>query len=1200
MSLEAQCAAAEREAKRQSAPMFGLEGAAYDCEGGSDVVPGPLVWHQPDASYSSSLAGTGKPELLHVMKTMGEQASGPLALYVRTGGAHGAGNAKTAAPTQSPEKEKRKLLRVSFKCSQSVEAAKAKRGHGGVRKEKTLDAATGPPPRKRRKALLPVHECGAGFVVALRHKESRASRCTICGVMVRYSHAAPPDLLPHPAGKVNGACPWAATHSNNAGEHVVRSGFRVVHATTLHTNHWKRPQSLAARVSVDVAEQMSRMHHAKGVSSAAVAAVFAAETGGMLSSKQAHRVIHGGGNDAGLPGLLQHLEERGDVVYIVCWRPVLSHLVTENYGVAGNKSLAALYELHCPATAADSAATRWDITKLMERGFKDAASDWSAADFFRNGTPPLDQEGVARLTEWTTAPGYVLNASAVAWVSRRQSEEAARFPYVSITDTTCKSNNTIMEYGAWVCKDNRCESLVVGNYLLNGLTKANYRFAHQARRWMMGNVAAKTEYRVSDGDPHLQLAVSEDDVASRGPQGRRGGHGDSNAAAGQGLCGFHAVNIPARVLCAEVGANKEERLMTYDLKDKIHLMFRICETEPELVATHELLLRDLSEGTVQHGPTRRRAEARDAMGGATTARRTSSRTLKATKTKYEVERFLSSTNSNVRVKWVGFTDPTDEPMSAVLHDLGVVVFTAHCRAAGIVLDDNGAGDNTCLPPPGPATVAATVAATTAAANELEDEPSSVERFVSAGVDGTVRVKWVRSRQMTDEPPDALLHDLGVAQFSAFCTAAGITKDDLKYDYESKRDANVTMNSVLTTWYLDNIWPKRTQLALCFRRGRMHMSNWTSGAAESNFHVVKRGGDSGGINDKTSLRALGERLQHQETKRMANVDAARATEFGAVPHPALHPSVPGALLDTWTRAGLRLVAAQAVRAGLPAAASNDDDTQPQADSKYHVWNVQPQPGSQADAAWVVQRAAPRKDGGNHRIRVVHRVDGCMRCTCTTWESHDVECCHVLVIHGSVSVTSASTFWRRGTALGVNDDIHRAVRSPRPLGPAAQDVHVHSAVDRPGVPPAWRVRFWDRHVELVSGDHGAAPASLMPPLVTASSPNNASSHHMTQSAASGTECNHAIGQWCDGVFERVVVDVSSSGTSPDVAAKIKGLVAQLEVDVAALVATNARTSSSSRLGAETHTTVRQHRPGPGSSTRGKAAHETGGTPTAGTRR
>ena len=254
-----------------------------------------------------------------------------------------------------------------------------------------------------------------------------------------------------------------------------------------------------------------------------------------------------------------------------------------------------------------------------------------------------------------------------------------------------------------------------------------------------------------------------------------------------------------------------------------------------------------------------------------------------------------------------------------------------------------------MPPPGPATVAATVAATTAAANELEDEPSSVERFVSAGVDGTVRVKWVRSRQMTDEPPDALLHDLGVAQFSAFCTAAGITKDDLKYDYESKRDANVTMNSVLTTWYLDKIWPKRTQLALCFRRGRMHMSNWTSGAAESNFHVVKRGGDSGGINDKTSLRALGERLQHQETKRMANVDAARATEFGAVPHPALHPSVPGPLLDTWTRAGLRLVAAQAVRAGLPAAASNDDDTQPQADSKYHVWNVQPQPGSQADAA-----------------------------------------------------------------------------------------------------------------------------------------------------------------------------------------------------------------------------------------------------------
>ena len=32
-------------------------------------------------------------------------------------------------------------------------------------------------------------------------------------------------------------------------------------------------------------------------------------------------------------GLLQHQEERGNVVYIVRWRPVLSHLVTDNYGV---------------------------------------------------------------------------------------------------------------------------------------------------------------------------------------------------------------------------------------------------------------------------------------------------------------------------------------------------------------------------------------------------------------------------------------------------------------------------------------------------------------------------------------------------------------------------------------------------------------------------------------------------------------------------------------------------------------------------------------------------------------------------------------------------------------------------------------------------------------------------------------------------
>ena len=104
---------------------------------------------------------------------------------------------------------------------------------------------------------------------------------------------------------------------------------------------------------------------------------------------------------------------------------------------------------------------------------------------------------------------------------------------------------------------------------------------------------------------------------------------------------------------------------------------------------------------------------------------------------------------------------------------------------------------------------------------------------------------------------------------------------------------------LSAWPLRDchLRQKRGQLHLVDETSgaaELHLVAETSGAAESNFRVVKRGGDSGGINDNASLRALGELLQHQETTRIA--EAARGTEFGAVPHPSPCPSVPGRVDD----------------------------------------------------------------------------------------------------------------------------------------------------------------------------------------------------------------------------------------------------------------------------------------------------------------
>lgn len=62
-----------------------------------------------------------------------------------------------------------------------------------------------------------------------------------------------------------------------------------------------------------VAKQMAAVQNSTGAPTSVVAAMFAEQTGGMLSSKAADRALRqvsdGGGKDAGLPGLLESLQQ---------------------------------------------------------------------------------------------------------------------------------------------------------------------------------------------------------------------------------------------------------------------------------------------------------------------------------------------------------------------------------------------------------------------------------------------------------------------------------------------------------------------------------------------------------------------------------------------------------------------------------------------------------------------------------------------------------------------------------------------------------------------------------------------------------------------------------------------------------------------------------------------------------------------------
>jgi hypothetical protein len=614
------------------------------------------------------------------------------------------------------------------------------------------------------------------------------------------------------------------------------------------------------------------------------------------------------------------------------------------------------------------------------------------------------------LTQWAVKEGYVLSPAAVVWVSQRGVQETVRFPEVLVTDTTCKTSNTVLEYGVVMGKDNRQESFQGMHYHLNGTNKANYRFVYLARRLLLGSaVSDRTEIRMQDGDPWLQQAALED---------------ADNASAARGLCAFHAVNIPARVTAAQNGFDGAERALMSDLTDKVHKMFRGCETEAELKATHTELVRQISTNTIPTGPTNVRRRERDAKGGSTEARRTSAdpdgvagppskmrkksdrknHRVQNRKKKYRVQRFLRTVMHlgvrTIEVKWQNFDDSTLEPVSALVTDLSPAVFAAYCRAADIVLSADALED-----------VVTSRGGGSAAPSDGHDDEDvyTVQRFVGVNKDGTVKVAWAGYSATTSEPPAGLMHDLGEAQFDAFCAAAGIDKGNLQADYESNRDATVTIATILKTWYLEQIWSKQHALAACFHRGQMVIGNWTSGAAESNFRITKQGGDGGGVSTKTSLKELAGRVRRQTEKRYTNIDAGRTIEFSRTPAADRYGWVPETLLNDWTRPGLRRINEQARLGGLPSTLG--DGAAAKAAPTYHIWNVEPPSGSGADAAWVLRRAGAPADGGQHRVRTVLRIGGRDRCTCCTWEFFGVACRHVLALHGSVAVTSVYHFCAR---------------------------------------------------------------------------------------------------------------------------------------------------------------------------------------------
>ena len=148
------------------------------------------------------------------------------------------------------------------------------------------------------------------------------------------------------------------------------------------------------------------------------------------------------------------------------------------------------------------------------------------------------------------ALGLRKNAAAIYWQTERQTAEALRFMAIAVTDTTCKTNSTAMEYGCVMGYNARRETVHQGHYMLNGLTRANYGSMWKMYRLFMGaRAVGRLSYIGTDGDQWLGEATgAEIDGGGSLHVGGRKIHG---------LCRFHTVNIPLMVVMSKHGFTVE-------------------------------------------------------------------------------------------------------------------------------------------------------------------------------------------------------------------------------------------------------------------------------------------------------------------------------------------------------------------------------------------------------------------------------------------------------------------------------------------------------------------------------------------------------------------------------------------------------------------------------------------------------------------
>ena len=1146
-------------------PIFGLSGSKAQPE------PGPLVWEQTSDSYTQSISD-GWEELKNFTERPGCVACpGQDVTFMRVGGSHRAGSAPGAsgssermaahvAALKSPSKTSK--VNIRHACSQSKCAAKLKKGTSIVEAEGAEGSAK---QRKVNRGILPVAGCDARFSVARRGKDSRKSKCTICGEHAQYSVNADPEpgLVEWPTTTNEcGECPWASRG------HIMKSGIRVIRASSKHSGHFARKPRLEHRAPVEVAEPMANTKRGSNVANGSLASLYEAETGGMLSSKEVNSVMRkvAGASAAGtgVPGLLQQLEERGDVAYVIKWRVVNRGFVKTDYSVdEACTPLSEIYELHLPG-AGSTAASRWGVTDLLRliKAGSDAA--WCVTDYLRGGAPPGAAEKAVPWSPPALPEGAALNAAAIYWQTSWQSAEALRCVQHISADTTPKTNSTCMEYGVLMVKTACWESMHLGHYCLNGLTKANYRAMFAFCRLFVGRAAAeRVELIITDGDKQLVDAAETATL----PSGVFG----VGAPAAHALCRFHTVNIPLRTTMAKHGFTGDERDLASDIKDCVHRIFRSCETTAELNEKHLELIQLIQAESVPQGPTRRRRKQREA-GPIEARRATKKGAPTVTKKRCEVEKFVRLEPAEVEgagpslvVKWKEHKDETAELPSNLFDDLGKDVFNQFCRAAGIK--------------PKAALRGKPIERDTAEqhgkhpigdADELDAQVDEldgiVQRFGAELVGGAmIEVHWVGHDTPTVEPPCNVLRDLGSNLFKALCNAAGLSWASMKLDLPTERLIHVPASTILLGWYENEIWPKKHKLAWCYRRGTMHMGLGTTGACENNFGVLKLG-DS--MTTKTSLRHLGDALRFQEARRCANVDAPRTTEFSMQPPRVL--GAPATLLKSWARAGLDRVGREARLAGLGG------------EPKYCIWEAPPKHAN-ADACWVVQKLGARSSGDSHRIRVVHVINGVMICTCSVWEKERVECRHCLAINGSVSKASADIFWRRGSVAGHNDEhlltSHQRLRGP----PIRRPVPPHAAEGPPSTPPSWDVSFHATYAEFVGPNQ--APAGVL---------------DMTQGPAQGSDGasrpapqrNYDIAQEIRKDMGEILLIAARQSSTPEMATKIAADMKVVLRD--ARKAHEAQVSGGRRSdhhGSTVATEFRVAKPGPGSNRRRKGSYENG---------